>query len=77
MSNGQNTQNVSLALGLLSSLLTNAAALSDQIKTAQASGVDLTDDQMTAIFAGYDAASTQLGQDIANARLAASTAAGV
>lgn len=68
MSDGQNTQNIELALGLISTLLTNAATVTTAIKTAQANGTDITDDQLDGFLVADAAAKQQLDADIATAR---------
>ena len=64
MSNGQNTQNITLAVSLLAQLLAQAGSVIGTIQTAQASGTDVTDDQLAQMNADFTAAQNKLQADI-------------
>lgn len=65
-----NPTNIELALSLLIGLVEQLASVAGLIKTAQASGVDITSDQLDQAAAQYTAAATQLNADIATAKTA-------
>lgn len=68
MSNGQNTQNVTTAIGILAQLLVQAGTLATTIQTAQANGTDITDEQLDMFVKGDASARASLQADIDAAR---------
>lgn len=68
MSNGQNTQNISLAIAFLAQLLQQGVEVAATIKQAQDAGVDITDAQLDAMFSDDDDAAVQFQKDIDAAR---------
>lgn len=62
--------NIGVALSVLIGLLEQAASIGTLIKNAQASGADITPDQLTALVASYNSALAQLNADIAAAKSA-------
>ena len=65
MSGGNNTQNVLVAVQILEQLLASAGGLVGQIKQAQATGTDISDDQLNQMLADDKAARDQLLADVA------------
>ena len=64
MSDGNNTANISLAVGIIAQLLESAGTVTSAIQTAQAAGTDITDEQIAGFQATYASASAKLGTDI-------------
>ena len=59
--------NVLTAIQILTALLTEALQVNQQIAAAQASGVDISPSQLSALIASYNQAMAQLNADIAKA----------
>lgn len=64
MSNGQITNNVATAVDLLVQLLVQAGTIATTIQTAQAAGVDITDDQLDTMTAAAQGSIDTLQADI-------------
>ena len=62
--------NIILALNLLGSLLTQALSIGSAIASAQASGTDLTSDQVTSFADDAQTSLTKLASDITAAKAA-------
>lgn len=65
MSNGQVTNNISLAVGLIAQLVAQAGTVAQAIQTAQAAGRDLTDEESASFMQAYNDARAQALADIA------------
>ena len=59
--------NVLTAIQILTSLLTEALQVNQQIQAAQTAGVDISQSQLSALIASYNQAMAQLNADIAKA----------
>jgi hypothetical protein len=63
-------QNILLALSLLGTLLQQAMGIGSAIATAQASGTDVTPEQLASFVTDWNTAKAKLDADIATAQAA-------
>lgn len=64
MSNGANAANILTAVQILENLLLNAGSIVADIKAAQTSGTDITDDQINGYMSAYDSVAAGAAADM-------------